>query len=278
LVGRFIKGRGLRKKMKKVGANYTPHKDITLGVYQGGKFTPYQSSQSYQANLDSGADANVVNLAEKGRVIHGSYKGGNFRPADIRGKAGYIDHIILSEGTFGFNYDGELVGKDGGVVGAVDKSGKMLSKGEYQDEIRRDVKATIKSWRSQGMPNLAETFEKLARVEAKLYGDIHDLAKRVGIDDKEIDVYAAGLSHFNKDVKARAEEEKRVADAWGGLERSLPGMMSVIALSCGVFFFSTKVTGNVVGLSNATSSWIGGILILIGLIAGFFWIKNKKKN
>jgi len=56
-------------------------------------------------------------------------------------------------------------------------------------------------------------------------------------------------------------------------------LVSVIMLFFGgIFFFSTKITGNVIGLSNATSSLIGGILILIGLIALGFWVRSKRRK
>ncbi|MEI7718949.1 MAG: hypothetical protein WCI72_03710 [archaeon] len=55
---------------------------------------------------------------------------------------------------------------------------------------------------------------------------------------------------------------------------------AILSFGASIFFFSSDVTGNVIGLSNTTSSWIGGILILIGLIALGFWIngKNRKKK
>lgn len=53
---------------------------------------------------------------------------------------------------------------------------------------------------------------------------------------------------------------------------------SIVSIVGGAFFLSSSVTGNVIGLSNTTSSWIGRILILIGLIALGFWIKNRKDS
>lgn len=56
----------------------------------------------------------------------------------------------------------------------------------------------------------------------------------------------------------------------------LPVITAVIGLVGGAFFLSSNVAGNVIGLSNTTSSWVGGVLILIGLIALGFWVKNRK--
>lgn len=52
---------------------------------------------------------------------------------------------------------------------------------------------------------------------------------------------------------------------------------SILSLISGAFFYSTKLTGNVVGVSTQTSSLIGVCLLIVGLLAGFFYLKNKKK-
>ena len=51
-----------------------------------------------------------------------------------------------------------------------------------------------------------------------------------------------------------------------------------IGLVSGAFFTSTKLTGNVIGLSNTSSSLIGVGLLIIGFVAGYFWAKDKNKN
>jgi len=54
--------------------------------------------------------------------------------------------------------------------------------------------------------------------------------------------------------------------------------MAVVGLVSGIFFLSPNITGNAIAnLSDNTSSWIGAALIFVGLVAGFFWIKNRKK-
>jgi hypothetical protein len=48
------------------------------------------------------------------------------------------------------------------------------------------------------------------------------------------------------------------------------------SLIIGLLFLSPTITGNVIGISrNITSNLVGSILIVIGLIAGFFWFKKK---
>ncbi len=67
----------------------------------------------------------------------------------------------------------------------------------------------------------------------------------------------------------------------GGLEKVLKPMhlISILGLVSGLFLLQTNLTGNAISnLSNTASSWIGGVLILIGVVAGFFWMKNRKKK
>ena len=60
------------------------------------------------------------------------------------------------------------------------------------------------------------------------------------------------------------------------LEQKVSGTTAFIALFGGVFFFSTKITANVVGVSPQASSLIGAGLLTVGLIAGFFWVRKSK--
>ena len=59
-------------------------------------------------------------------------------------------------------------------------------------------------------------------------------------------------------------------------------VISVIAISGflgSLLFLQSNITGNAIAnLSTNATSWIGGVLLAVGLIAGFFWIKSKKEN
>jgi len=54
-------------------------------------------------------------------------------------------------------------------------------------------------------------------------------------------------------------------------------ILAVLGFVAGVFFLQSNITGNAIAdLSTNTSSWVGGVLLVVGLIAGFFWMKRKK--
>lgn len=63
------------------------------------------------------------------------------------------------------------------------------------------------------------------------------------------------------------------------LEGKVTSVIAIAGLGAGIFFLSNNITGNAIAdLSTNTTSWVGGVLLVIGLVAGFFWIKSKKKN
>ena len=81
-------------------------------------------------------------------------------------------------------------------------------------------------------------------------------------DDETLGVGGTLLRHKSK-------------DKGNGLEKAT-ATTALLGLIGGAFFYSTKITGNVVGVSTQTSSLIGVGLLIVGLIAGYFWLKNKK--
>jgi hypothetical protein len=62
------------------------------------------------------------------------------------------------------------------------------------------------------------------------------------------------------------------------LEQKLSATTAIMGLIGGLFFLGSNLTGNVIAdLPVKTTSFIGASLILIGLIASFFYLKTKKK-
>jgi tetratricopeptide (TPR) repeat protein len=63
------------------------------------------------------------------------------------------------------------------------------------------------------------------------------------------------------------------------LERRVSSVIAIAGLGAGIFFLQSNITGNAIAdLSTNTTSWVGGVLLVVGLVAGFFWIRSKKKN
>lgn len=63
-----------------------------------------------------------------------------------------------------------------------------------------------------------------------------------------------------------------------GLRDKLTSIIAIIGLGGGIFFLSNNITGKTIAdLTTKTTSFLGAGLIIVGLIAGFFWL-NIKKN
>lgn len=114
---------------------------------------------------------------------------------------------------------------------------------------------------------------------------VYDLAEKAhnaslgAMGTEKYDAEASEYMHKQQTKLDRMTRLKSIFDRQnrGGIEKTV-ATTAVVGLVGGSFFLSSNVTGNVIGLSNTTSSWIGGVLILIGLIALGFWVKNRKKN
>jgi len=63
---------------------------------------------------------------------------------------------------------------------------------------------------------------------------------------------------------------------WHGLEGKAAVAAAIIGIVGGLFFLSSNITGNAIGSSTVSNS-IGAIFLVVGLVAGFFWLKSKKK-
>ena len=64
----------------------------------------------------------------------------------------------------------------------------------------------------------------------------------------------------------------------GYTKERLTGTAAVLGLLGGLFFLSFNLTGNIIADSSIkTTSFIGIGLLVIGLIAGAFWLNNRRK-
>jgi len=79
------------------------------------------------------------------------------------------------------------------------------------------------------------------------------------------------------DTLGKSEKGSRGRKSLGGLEKT-GGIVSIISLVLGLFFLSPNVTGNAISnLSIQTTSFLGAGLLIVGLVAGFFWLRSRKK-
>ena len=114
----------------------------------------------------------------------------------------------------------------------------------------------------------------LERVADKAPHDSHKLSFLRGAKER-YERMGKGVKAVSIGKKLGALEEKLTN------ERSRRGyaIIGTAGVLGGLFFISSNITGNAIAnMTNSTSSFLGAGLLIIGLIAGLFWIKNKNKK
>ena len=75
------------------------------------------------------------------------------------------------------------------------------------------------------------------------------------------------------------ELEKQKRKKGKDLGDKLTSIIAIAGLGAGIFFLSNNITGNAIAnLTTKTTSFLGAGLLIVGLVAGFFWINGKKKT
>lgn len=85
-------------------------------------------------------------------------------------------------------------------------------------------------------------------------------------------------SHWNKRTKKRIKqrEDYLLRKEKKDLGSKVSSVVALLGVIGGLFFLSPNLTGNVVAnASQTTSSWIGGVLLLIGLVGVYVFVRNK---
>mgnify|MGYP001609695005 CR=1 FL=1 len=71
-------------------------KDYISGVYRSGVFNAYGLVGDYHVKkFEAGSNAEARELANAQKEIHGTYKDGVFRPANMRSEQGFADNVEL---------------------------------------------------------------------------------------------------------------------------------------------------------------------------------------
>jgi len=79
------------------------------------------------------------------------------------------------------------------------------------------------------------------------------------------------------------EESRRIIEE---LDKYVPRIvgpawiiLTIAGLGAGIFFLSSNITGNAIAdMTTKTISFLGAGLVIVGSVAGFFWIKSRNKK
>lgn len=76
-------------------------------------------------------------------------------------------------------------------------------------------------------------------------------------------------------AKGYSLQDYRFKKKQSGLEKT-SGIVAILSSIAGLFFLSNNITGNVIGsLNTSTLNILGVVLLLVGLVGAFFWLKKK---
>lgn len=79
--------------------------------------------------------------------------------------------------------------------------------------------------------------------------------------------------HSKEDIQKLREKTRKNKT----LEHTVTSILAIFGLGIGIFFLSSNITGNAIAeMTTKTTSFLGAGLIIVGLVAGFFWLKNRK--
>ncbi|OGJ19857.1 hypothetical protein A3K73_02580 [Candidatus Pacearchaeota archaeon RBG_13_36_9] len=143
----------------------------------------------------------------------------------------------------------------------------------------RDCMQAAKSWRRAGDYNRALKDYK----KAALY---FDQAPEETREDMEAgnatvkDFYFTTKIASKAALKARrnAERLEKVKKReWRGLAGKVSAVATILGLVGSLFFFSSNLTGNVIGLNQTSSNVIGAILLSIGIVGAFFYFVRRRQ-
>jgi hypothetical protein len=141
--------------------------DFISGVYKNGIFNAYGLIGDYRVKkFETGSNEEAQALANAQREVHGTYKDGVFRPANLRRELGFADHVDLDGQRYRLDHSGQLYTIQGRAVGKLTRDGKPLF---YQTREERNVERAEVSQGNEGdfqeiLDQLYNTNQILAQV------------------------------------------------------------------------------------------------------------------
>jgi len=119
----------------------------------------------------------------------------------------------------------------------------------------------------------------------------NDNLHQTNFEGDKINKYAGAIYRRAKRIFDKVGDDKALTDRSYELLKELEGkykpmttdtglesaVTAIIGIGAGLFFLSGNITGNVVGnLSGYGSNLIGAILMFVGVIGAFFWVKGRR--
>src|SRR3989344_5982933 len=122
-------------------------------------------------------------------------------------------------------------------------------------------------------------YRSAAKLATRIKNHYLQIAKDEGLNRSKHEEYLRYAESMNKYAHTMRHEAavQKVRSKKSLLERLFSVVVAItIASFLGVLYFlSPNITGNVVGINNVYSNWIGGVLFIVGLVGVFIYFKFK---
>jgi len=160
----------------------------------------------------------------------------------------------------------EAYEKDLSQFDSMKKKRQIVASIGYRGEILENA---ARCWEQAGKSDKAkEAFEKAI----VLYGEDIDWVEHKN-ESERIIAHCADL----EEKLGRPETAREMRAGLRKREVWISPLGAILGIVGGIFFLSSNITGNAIG-SQTISNWVGATFLIVGLIAGFFWVKNRKKK
>ena len=150
--------------------------------------------------------------------------------------------------------------------------------GEEERKISRENIATLKRY-GKNIGSMLNDDSKLSQYKEKLdlffrlgFTYDGDCKQQILVRPEEVD-----FDYITPELLKESEWNRKNRRG-KNLEQKVSSVTSIVGILGSAFFLSSNITGNAISnLTNQTSNFLGAGLLVVGLVAGFFWLKSKKK-
>jgi hypothetical protein len=173
-------------------------------------------------------------------------------------------------------------------------SAKLISKEDYKlgvEILERALHRVENSEKSKGkdFPSIKESlYKEIAKYASQgIKPDefIGENTPRHSWSDENYELSRKAIHYLEKTGQhKKAEEIERLRGeatntSWRKrktLEEKATATASIVGVLGGIFFLSSNITGNAIAnVSQSSGNILGAVLLVVGLVAGFFWVKKK---